>query len=147
MTQAALSIAATDLALIEDEVRRVLPREACGLLLGREAADGTLLVSEVVPAENKAEGTDRFEIDPVLLLRLHRELRGGPAGIIGHYHSHPGGAAVPSATDQAASYTPGFAWLILAMQDGHVSAAAFRHPQDAPAPPHAFETLRLVIRP
>jgi proteasome lid subunit RPN8/RPN11 len=142
-----LIIAAADLARIEAEVRRGLPREACGLLIGREEAAGTLHVFDVVPSANKAEGADRFEIDPALLLRLHRELRGGPLQIIGHYHSHPGGSARPSETDRAASHMPGFAWLILAIaEDGAIESAAYLHHRDGPSPPVRLEPLPLTIR-
>lgn len=123
-----------------------MPREACGLLIGREAPGGALAVSRIVPARNVAPGTDRFEIDPALLLRLHRSLRGGAERIIGHYHSHPGGAPEPSAHDLAASYAPGLAWLILGLGDDRVEAAAFRHPPDTGAPPACFETLTLSVR-
>jgi proteasome lid subunit RPN8/RPN11 len=33
--------------------------------------------------------------------------------VIGHYHSHPGGVAAPSARDAAAS-EPGWLWMIVA---------------------------------
>ena len=150
MHPACLSIAAPDLALIEAEARRSVPREACGLLVGTETPDGTLSVGAIVPCANVADGLDRFEIDPKALLATHRALRGGPAQIIGHYHSHPGGPALPSASDRAAAHTPGLAWLILGIAaDGAVTRAAFLHRRDVPPPPPLvpLEALRLTIRP
>jgi proteasome lid subunit RPN8/RPN11 len=142
-----LCIAARDLALIDAEARAGLPREACGLLIGRAQGDA-LIVSRVVPAANLAEAEDRFEIDPALLLEVHRSLRGSPERLIGHYHSHPGGLARPSAHDRAQSFTPGLAWLILGIaKDGALSRAAFLHPPEIPPPPPAFQPLTLVVRP
>jgi len=104
-------------------------------------------VSRVVPSPNLAGGHDRFEIDPALLLRVHRELRGGAETLIGHYHSHPGGPARPSAQDRARSYTPGLAWLILGLEaDGALTRAAFLHPEDIEPPLEAFVPLTLSIR-
>lgn len=83
-------------------------REVCGLLLGM--TDGRVLLR---PARNVAtDPRRRFEIDPATLLAAHREeKRGGPA-IIGCYHSHPGGAAEPSAQDAADAEPNGWFWLI-----------------------------------
>lgn len=123
-----------------------MPREACGLLIGYDGPDQGLVVTEVIPAVNVAEGLDSFEVDPALLLATHRRLRGGRARIIGHYHSHPGGAPAPSDTDRVRSYTPGLAWLILSLEGGEAGWAAFRHPENSPAPPDRFEPLALEIR-
>jgi len=84
-------------------------REVCGLLLGAGNA-----VSAVRRCANvAAEPERRFEIDPAALIAAHRAARGGGAAPIGHYHSHPSGAAIPSACD-AAMADPGSFWLIVA---------------------------------
>ena len=141
----ALILSAAQAALIEAEARRLFPREACGLLLGvRE--EGVVRVARVMPAENMARGPDRFEIDPQLLFALRRAASQDKA-IVGHYHSHPHGSAVPSATDAAEAAWPGLAWLIIGMEEGGEShLAAFLHPEGA-APPVAFEPLALTIEP
>jgi proteasome lid subunit RPN8/RPN11 len=100
---------AAALAEIRAHCARVRPEEACGLLLG---ADGE--VARVEPAENVAEDRRRrFEVDPRLLLRLHRELRGGPLAVLGVYHSHPEGRPEPSAVDLAKALDPALVWLIV----------------------------------
>ncbi|HEY8351717.1 MAG TPA: M67 family metallopeptidase, partial [Sphingomonadales bacterium] len=73
--------------------RETFPEECCGLLVGRRAADGALVAENTVRAANVAaeRRQDRFELDPAVHLRVQRELRGSGLGVIGHYHSHPGG--------------------------------------------------------
>ncbi|PZU09483.1 MAG: peptidase [Sphingobium sp.] len=83
--------------------------EICGLLLG-EGMD----IAEVHPAPNVAADRARhFEIDPATLIAAHRAAREGGASVLGHYHSHPSGIALPSATDVASASPDGSLWLIV----------------------------------
>ena len=76
---------------------RASPDECCGILLGCGET-----VEHAVPTANVAPAIRRhFEIDPQALVDAHRAARGGGPEVVGYYHSHPGGAAAPSATDQA----------------------------------------------
>ncbi len=77
--------------------RREAPREACGLLFGRQE-DGRLHVLEGTVERNLASGDDAFEIDPGGLLRAslgETEDRRW----LGVWHSHPSGPATLSAAD------------------------------------------------
>jgi proteasome lid subunit RPN8/RPN11 len=119
MSQRPISIAQSDLAAIRAAARAAMPLEACGLLVG-PAEDR---VSRLEPARNvAAEPARRFEVDPHELLALHRRLRGTPERLIGHWHSHPGGQAVPSACDREMVADPDMAWLIVAAPDGPIRA-------------------------
>jgi len=112
-----IRIAASALAALRAHCVRARPEEACGLLVG--AGDR---VARAEPADNVAEDRlRRFEVDPRLLLRLHRELRGGPEQVLGVYHSHPEGRPEPSATDLARALDPELVWLIVGA-DGAVRA-------------------------
>ena len=118
---------------------RAYPEECCGLLIGRRDADGVLRITEVAESANvaAAQRTRRFEVDPALRLSLMRRLRGTDNDIVGHYHSHPGGAAEPSAHDAAMMFEPELIWLIVAVAAGRAgetrcwrwdpAAAGFRH--------------------
>jgi proteasome lid subunit RPN8/RPN11 len=142
----ALILNVAQAARIEAEARRAFPREACGLLLGTRDEAGRAHVARVVPAPNTASGPDRFEIDPALLLALHREARGAGEAIVGHYHSHPNGSPAPSARDLAEAAWPGLVWLIAALgAEGEPRMAAFLHPEGVVAPAR-FEPLALVIK-
>jgi proteasome lid subunit RPN8/RPN11 len=96
--------------------RRAFPDEACGLLIGRVDADA-VRVTRVVPCPNQAppeERHHRFSIDPRAVLNVRRTLRGTPESIVGFYHSHTDGRAVPSVLDlEHIRLWPETVWLIV----------------------------------
>lgn len=84
--------------------------EVCGLLLGTRGR-----IDAIVPAANVAPDPARhFELDPAVLIRAHRAARSGGPAVVGHYHSHPSGLAVPSVTDAECAAPDGSLWLIVA---------------------------------
>lgn len=87
--------------------------EICGLLIGN--ADD---VYALRPANNVAHDPARhFEVDPAVLFDALRAERDGRGHVIGHYHSHPSGLAVPSAADAAMIRHSGELWLVAAAGD------------------------------
>lgn len=91
------------------EAVRAAPAECCGLLLGAAGRIDTLR-----PARNVAADPLRFfEIDPAVLIAAHRDARRGGQAVLGYYHSHPAGAAVPSETDRAHAVGDGRIWAIV----------------------------------
>jgi len=87
------------------------PRECCGLLLGRGDE-----VAEVRRARNVASSpATRFVIDPKDHIDARRDGRARGLEILGFYHSHPHGAAVPSATDVAEAAYPGSVYAIIGL--------------------------------
>lgn len=103
---------------VRAHARRAQPDEACGLLIGRVDAEG-VLVTRSVPCPNQAPAEERhhrFVIDPRAVLNVRRTLRGTPESIIGFYHSHPDGRAVPSVLDlEHIRLWPETVWLIVPM--------------------------------
>jgi proteasome lid subunit RPN8/RPN11 len=98
------------LATLVEEARLALPRECCGLLLGKGSR-----VALAQPAANVHPQPERhFEIDPKALIAAHRGARAGGLELLGYYHSHPNGRAEPSASDQAAASGDGLIWAIIA---------------------------------
>lgn len=93
--------------------------EVCGLLFGTPEH-----IAAAEPAANVHPDPARFfELDPAALFAALRRERAGGLAVIGHYHSHPGGRAEPSATDAAmADSASGHLWLIVAEDE----AALFR---------------------
>ncbi|WP_336972115.1 M67 family metallopeptidase [Sphingobium aromaticiconvertens] len=95
-------------------------QEICGLLLGGEGR-----IDAILPAANVAADPARhFELDPAVLLGAHRAARAGGPRIVGHYHSHPSGHSVPSATDAACAVPDGSLWLIVGGGEGRLWRAA-----------------------
>lgn len=85
------------------------PREACGLLLGRDG-----VVEQFTECANVSDAPEiRFEIDPAALFAALRMERAGGAALLGYWHSHPSGDAMPSATDAAMAAPDGKLWVIL----------------------------------
>nr|WP_310523631.1 M67 family metallopeptidase [Polymorphobacter sp.] len=98
------------------EAAKAAPNECCGLLLGTPGH-----IETAVPARNTSPHPDRaFEIDPVTLLRTHREARGQALQVLGHYHSHPNASPEPSLRDAARAVENGQLWLIIA--DSQINA-------------------------
>lgn len=110
------------------EIRRhgetAYPNEACGLLIGRWSGTDCLVSRVIESANLAAEPAHRFEVDPAVRFAAMRALRGGPEDIVGHYHSHPDGEAMPSDTDYAMTYEPEMVWLILAVKAGAAAELA-----------------------
>lgn len=82
-------------------------------------SDGEIDAVQVV--ENVAENPQmRFEIDPAALFAALRAERAGGPKLVGYFHSHPSGDAMPSATDAAMADPDGKTWVIVG--SGHVTA-------------------------
>ncbi len=85
-------------------------REVCGLLFGTtQQIEACLPTANVSPHPARA-----FEIDPVALFSAQRAERGGGPTLVGYYHSHPQGPALPSETDSAMAVRDSRLWLIIA---------------------------------
>ena len=115
------------------------PEEGCGLLLGRIESDRKI-VEEVLPAQNvwtpdflglseldsqlsnqKASRLNRFAIDPKLMLQIQKDLRDRNLDVIGIFHSHPHGRAIPSEFDRAIAWST-YSYLILSLDNDEVNA-------------------------
>jgi proteasome lid subunit RPN8/RPN11 len=96
-------------AALRREAQTADPHECCGILLGI----GTR-ITEIVPTRNvHATPQTHFEIDPQALIDAHRAARNDGPQVIGYYHSHPAGPALPSATDRAMAAGDGRIWAII----------------------------------
>jgi proteasome lid subunit RPN8/RPN11 len=112
-----VAIARSLLDQIRAEAAASPNREICGLMFGRPDE-----IAAVMPTDNVSSApADSFEIDPQMLFRAIRDERAGRAALIGHYHSHPGGSAVPSERDRQAA-EPDRYWLIVG-SDGATDGA------------------------
>jgi proteasome lid subunit RPN8/RPN11 len=101
------------LAAIRAHAASTPGQEVCGLLFG--SANQVTGVSSAVNVA--ADPARQFEIDPAALFAaIRREREGGPR-LVGYYHSHPGGPAEPSETDQAMAAGDDKLWLIVAGQE------------------------------
>ncbi|MGQ0563031.1 MAG: Mov34/MPN/PAD-1 family protein [Gemmatimonadota bacterium] len=111
------------LALILAEmsaIARASDTEICGALIGDN--DGVI---EAVPLVNRsARARDAFFIPAEEVLRAEREAEARGARLVGFYHSHPRGDAVPSGSDLEQAL-PGYIYWI-ASSEGEVRAWRLR---------------------
>ena len=99
------------MAALIAHAREESPRECCGMLLGRGEE-----IAEARRARNVASSpATRFVIDPKDHIDARRNGRARGLEIVGFYHSHPHGAAVPSATDVAEAAYPGSVYAIIGL--------------------------------
>ena len=88
----------------EAELRRLAaaayPSEGCGVLVGSAGDDGAVSVRSVSAARNLSErGRDRYELDPLAIVRAERAAREAGLDVVGFWHSHPDHPAEPSRLD------------------------------------------------
>ena len=105
--------------LMPDALRRQIlaaardahPAECCGLLVGGREGD-RFGIAALYPARNLSNDAHRFEIDPRDQLAAQRQAREQGTALVGCYHSHPDGRALPSMADRAGAGEDNFLWLI-----------------------------------
>ena len=94
---------------LRTQAEKAAPQECCGLLLGQGER-----IDAMLPAANvAADPLTQFEIDPRVLIDAWRAARAGGPGIVGYYHSHPGGAPEPSPCDREQAAGDGKVWAIV----------------------------------
>src|SRR5579864_6742525 len=108
---------------VYDEIRRhgeeTYPYECCGALVG--TVDGDIrMVSDSVRCRNTRTDSaqDRYEIDPVEVVRIQREAHSRGLDIVGFYHSHPDHPAQWSRTDLEQAYWLGCSYVITSVEKG-----------------------------
>lgn len=84
-------------AAIIDHANRDYPREACGVIVGKE----------YIPCKNIAADDAQFEIDPIDLVGAEKEGK-----ILAYCHSHPDGSCEPSMPDRVQMGLHGLPWVI-----------------------------------
>ncbi|HEY0605643.1 MAG TPA: M67 family metallopeptidase [Herpetosiphonaceae bacterium] len=90
--------------------------EICGVLLGRRAPQ--MVVHGIVPGHNlHPEPRRHFLLDAQTLLQADAQARAAGDEILGFYHSHPSGGALPSPHDRRDAW-PGYVYLIIAVERG-----------------------------
>lgn len=94
--------------------------EVCGALVGTDSA-----IIEVWPLANRSAHADRsFLIPAEDVLRVEQAAEARGLQVLGFYHSHPRGAAMPSPSDLRQA-VPGYMYLIVA-ENGEMRAWRLR---------------------
>lgn len=103
-----------------DESRRVLPNEACALLIGMIVKE-MAVVERIRITDNISASPAAFTIDPNVLLEVYTQLETEGKEVVGIFHSHPT-VESPSAIDiEYMKFNP-IVWVILSTISGRYSA-------------------------
>lgn len=90
--------------------------EICGVLIGRRTPQ--MVVREIIPGRNlHGQPQQHFLLDAQTLLKADAQARAHDDEILGFYHSHPNGGALPSPHDRRDAW-PGYLYLIIAVEHG-----------------------------
>ena len=103
----------------------IYPHECCGILLGRTTGEA-IEVHDALRAGNTRldSAHNRYNIEPIDLIRAQREGRARGLDIVGFYHSHPDHPAFPSSTDLAEAHWYGCAYVITSVDGTSGTPAA-----------------------
>ena len=87
----ALNLTSDLVQQIQQEGVKAYPNECCGLLVGTTDKDKNHTVHTFRKCKNlnQERARDRYDMDPLDMLRAEREFENSPWDIIGIYHSHP----------------------------------------------------------
>jgi [CysO sulfur-carrier protein]-S-L-cysteine hydrolase len=104
--------------LTEQQVEQILqhairesPREACGLIAGRDYC-----AKDIVPVPNiAADPTQYYEMEHRALVRAMFEIERRDLTLIAIYHSHPDGDTIPSRTDIRQAYYRNVVYVIVSL--------------------------------
>jgi proteasome lid subunit RPN8/RPN11 len=100
------------------------PAEACGLLGGRRCG-GDFAVRTFLPLRNHSRDDGAFAVDAVEFAAGEARLRAAGRALVGFAHSHPGGAALPSARDRRELWRDCLQWIGAVDRGGGFELAAF----------------------
>lgn len=122
---------------IANHLQFTYPEEGCGLLLGKiqknikqvieiketenswDSPPASSLSEIGNPDQKRSNGSkrNRFSIAPEVLLEVQKDCRDRHLQIVGVYHSHPDGVAIPSDFDRAIAWKE-YCYIILAVARG-----------------------------
>lgn len=88
------------------------PNECCGLLIGRHCR-----VEQVVAMQSDMPSPDSYYMNPEQQVAVFTEMKEWGGELLGIYHSHPIGPAVPSAADLHLAFHPEVAYFIISLAD------------------------------
>ena len=105
---------------IYDHTESSYPYECCGVMIGTMGENKTVHAFRICKNLNKERAHDRYNMDPLDMLKAEREFEGSPWEIIGIYHSHPDHPSRPSQTDTDAAFEA-YSYVIISVEKGKVA--------------------------
>jgi proteasome lid subunit RPN8/RPN11 len=104
---------------IEREGSQIYPNECCGIMYGRDIAEGRVVDRlEAVPnVFDETERFHRFSISPKQLMEAEKKAGDEAKLVLGFYHSHPDHPARPSEYDRQHAW-PFYSYIIVSISKG-----------------------------
>jgi proteasome lid subunit RPN8/RPN11 len=98
------------------------PREACGILAGRNGR-----VLRIYRTRNADRSPTSYRLDPDQQFRVFKDIEDRGLELLGIYHSHPSSPAVPSDRDVEQAYYPEVSYILISLADpAEAQIRAFR---------------------
>lgn len=102
-------------ALLVSEIlahcQREYPKEACGILAGRDQAE------QAYPMTNVEDSPIGYAMDPKEQLQVEKQMRQRGQRMIGIYHSHTASDAYPSSVDVRLAISSDIAYVLVSLKD------------------------------
>jgi len=106
-----------------NHARSTYPEECCGFLLGGDSDPRIIVRALSAQNINRDSRQNRFNIDPMELVRADEEARRANLDLIGIYHSHPDVPPQPSQVDLENAW-PWYTYLVVSVQNGEPKGVA-----------------------
>lgn len=118
-----LRLRARHTEIVHSHLSRAYPEEGCGVLLGRETAQGRE-IEGVIGFDNVREDSrrNRYLISPEQFLAAERQARRAGLDVVGFFHSHPDHPSRPSAFDLEHAW-PWYSYLIVSVEQAQMKDA------------------------
>ncbi|HUW96685.1 MAG TPA: M67 family metallopeptidase [Anaerolineae bacterium] len=98
------------------------PREACGILAGRNGR-----VLRIYRTRNASRSPTSYSLGPDQQFRVFKDIENRGLELLGIYHSHPSSPATPSDRDVEQAYYPEVSYILISVADpAEAQVRAFR---------------------
>lgn len=117
-----LTLSAALQAQVIAQCRSRYPKEACGLLAGKEG-----VVTQVYPMRNIEDSPIGYAMDPREQLQVEKQMRQQGQRLLGIFHSHTASAAYPSSVDVRLALSPNISYVLVSLKDqAHPELKSYR---------------------
>ena len=111
-----ITIKRSDFDKIYEHALSLRPDEACGLVAGKQVADGSRTIEKVYLLTNTDHTSEHFTIDPREHLNAVKDMRANGITPLGNWHSHPASPSRPSEEDKRLANDSLASYLILSLE-------------------------------
>ncbi len=91
--------------------RRRYPKEACGILAGKNG-----VVGQVYPMTNVEDSPIGYAMDPQEQLKVEKQMRSQGQQMVGIFHSHTASEAYPSSVDVRLAISPDVSYVLVSLK-------------------------------